>query len=99
MFTLTTLPYMSLAPQEVASTITRASVELVESLEKELSMRVSRRDSWQSYGAGKTVLATSARVVARIVATSMRRLGIQAKTKASHSGVPFWLGGKTRPPL
>ena len=44
------------------------------------------------------MLATNHNTIARAVSTSMRRMGIQVKTKAVHLGVPFRLGGKTRSP-
>ena len=84
--------------QEVASTICRASAELIESLEQGLSMRDSRRDSLQSEGQGKTVPATTDRTVTRAVATSMRHWGTQVKSNASHLEVSFRPGGKTRSP-
>ena len=65
--------------REVASTICRASADLIEALEDGISMRVSRREAWRTEGRGKTFLATTSQAVSRKVATSMRRLGIQGK--------------------
>ena len=44
------------------------------------------------------MLAPNHNTIARAVSTSMRRMGIQVKTKAVHLGAPFRLGGKSRPP-
>ena len=80
--------------QDVSSTLCRA---LDEELENGLAMRASRRESWMSEGHGKTALATTNVAVTRAVATSMRRLGIQVKCKASHLGVPFRLEERLAP--
>ena len=79
----------------VASVAAQASEQLVQELEGELSMVVSRRQPWASSGPGKTV-ATATRGVASGFLTTMRRLGIIVQKKAKHLGVHFGPGGRTR---
>ena len=79
----------------VASVAAQAAEQLVQTLEGELSMVVSRRQPWASEGPGKTV-ATASRGVATGFLTTMRRLGIIVQKKAKHLGVHFGPGGRTR---
>ena len=86
------------ARSAVAEAITSITSEVVESLEQGLKMKVSRREQWASDGAGKTVLAVNDARVKSAVTTSMRRLGIKIQGKASHLGMQFQLGARTRAP-
>ena len=80
----------------MAAVISEASEQLVNMLENDLCMMVSRRQAWSVTGAAKTVLAVSHRRLAMRLSTSMRRLGIAVKRKAKHLGVHFAPGGRTR---
>ena len=72
--------------------------ELVDVVEGELDMRVSRRERWSSIGQGKSVATASSQMLARSLSTPMRRLGVQVKKKAKHLGVTIRPGGKTKEP-
>ena len=61
-------------------------------------MTVSRREQWASKGPGKTIAAASSAALARRLTTSMRRMGIQMKSKAKHLGILFGPGARTREP-
>ena len=86
------------ARMAVAEAITSITGEVVESLEQERMMKVSRREQRASDGEGKTVLAVSDARVKSAVATSMRRLVIEMQGKASHLGMQFQLRARTRAP-
>ena len=83
---------------EVATTLTRANLTLIDELQGGLQMTVSRRSHWSTEGDGKPQVAISERKVRNAVSTTMERLGIRIRAKASHLAVPFRTGGKTRPP-
>ena len=74
------------ASEEVTALLSAATAEIVEMLEGDLAMRVSRRERWASCGEGKTIAAASSSSLARRLSTPMRRLGVQVKSKAKHLG-------------
>ena len=80
----------------VAETAVAASDQLVNALEDDLCMMVSRRAAWSSIGVAKTVVTVAHQRLAKRISTSMRRLGIAVKTKAKHLGIHFAPGGRTR---
>ena len=68
------------ASQLVQDLLAAATTEIVELLEGDLAMKVSRRDKWADFGDGKTIAAASSRSLARRLNAPMRRLGVQLKT-------------------
>ena len=80
----------------VACSLADASATLVQRLEGDLSMVVSRRAPWSRSGTAKTIATVSSRRLAGRVNTTMRRLGIIVLHKAKHLGVTFAPGGRTR---
>ena len=86
------------ARSAVAEAITNITGEVVESLEQELKMKVSRREQWASDGPGKTVLAVNDARVRSAVTTSMRSLGMKIQGKAAHLGMQFQPGARTQAP-
>ena len=80
----------------VAATIVAAADFLVEALENDLSMVVSRRPTWSDAGVAKTLATVRNWRLAKLISTPMRRLGIAVKCKAKDLGVHFGLGGRTR---
>ena len=82
--------------EEVVQCMAQATEQLVDHLEGQLLMQVSRRERWASDGKGKTVVTASSQAALRRLSTPMRRLGIQLKNKAKHLGVVFTPGARTR---
>ena len=80
----------------VAETISRTTSAVIESLKVGLKMEVSRREQCASDGKGKTVVAVNDARVKAAVATFVIRLGIKVQGNASHLGVHFQLGARTR---
>ena len=86
------------ASQQVLDLLSAATSEIVQILEDDLAMKVSRRSTWATHGDGKTIAAASSQALTRRLSTPMRRLGIQMKNKAKHLGVLFGPGARTREP-
>ena len=82
--------------EQVKSELSLAAAELVDILETDLAMRVSRREQWATEGPGKTVAAASSLSLARRLSTPMRRLGIKMQRKIKHLGVTFRPGARTK---
>ena len=80
----------------VASTLARSTDALIQMLEDELCMQVSRRQAWSSTGRAKTVATVSNAALGKLLATPMRRMGIVINKKAKHLGIQFGPGGRTR---
>ena len=83
------------APREASSLLAASTAEIIEVLEDDLGMMVSRRDSWASSGNAKIVSAATPGLHRRVL-TSMRRLGILVASKTKHLGAYFGPGAKTR---
>ena len=82
--------------EAVAVTITACTDDLIQCLEDDLDMKVSRRQQWSNTGKAKTMVAVSSYSLARRLATPMRRLGIQVTRKAKHLCIEFRPGARTR---
>ena len=80
----------------VATVIAACTDDIIQRLEQDLDMKVSRRDAWSTTGKAKTVVAVSSSTLARRLATPMRRLGALITRKAKHLGVEFRPGARTR---
>ena len=82
--------------RDAVRALTQSTEQLIDHLEGNLCMVVSRRREWATEGKGKTVAAASSALASRMLTTPMRRLGIRLRSKAKHLGIAFGPGAKTR---
>ena len=80
----------------VASTLAQSTDSLIQMLENDLQMQVSRRQAWSKSGKAKTIATVSTAALGRLLSTPMRRMGIVMARKAKHLGKQFGPGGRTR---
>ena len=82
----------------VATVLAAATDMLVQILEDDLHMKVSRRERWAIAGKAKSTVAVSCPKVKGRISTTMRRLGILITQKAKHLGIEYGPGARTRAP-
>ena len=84
--------------KQASAALVTATGMVIKLLEEDLCMVVSRRSQWATEGKGKTEVAVTDPRVHSAIKTSMRRLGIKIKSKATHLGIAFRPGARTRTP-
>ena len=84
--------------KQVVATLVSATGRVIRLLGEELFKALSRRGQWATEGKGKTEVAVADPCVDQRIRTSMRRMGVQIKPKATHLGIPFRPSAKTQTP-